>query len=182
MITLVLLVCAICKVHGQLVPLIYAAPSAVSHQSRVDITHTPGFISAPLIYSPATTLYSSHQVDGKAREAVVTPVFASDTILTPVALSFFHNLPLARALEHPISIDKMQQENEQNDEATQNMESVKSEDEQNVEKVRVMTEQDKLEMEMKQKSEDKNVVVLTYDNNDVTTHEPKVDAVTEYDN
>lgn len=96
----------ISKVHSHVVPLIYAAPSAVSHQSRIDIKHSPSFISTPIIYSPAAIL-ASHPKE-IASETVLTPIVATDTVLTPVALSFFHNLPLARALQHPISIDMVQ--------------------------------------------------------------------------
>ncbi|CAG9793828.1 unnamed protein product [Diatraea saccharalis] len=93
--------------HCQVAPLIYAAPTAVSHQSRVDVKNTPGFISAPLIYSPA--IISPKEV---TNEAVITPVLAVDTVLTPIALTFFNNLPLSRALKHPISIGMMQEEAE----------------------------------------------------------------------
>lgn len=93
----------IAKVQSHAVPLIYAAPSAVSHQSRIDIKHDPGFIS-PVVYTPA--ILPSHLK--VASEAVVAPIVSSHAVLAPVALSFFHNLPLARALEHPISIDVIQ--------------------------------------------------------------------------
>lgn len=107
------------RARGQLAPLIYAAPSAVSHQSRVDIKHTPGFISAPLIYSPATTIFASQpQRLEVASDTVLTP------ILTPIAFSFYHNLPLARALEHPISIEAMQESaNIQNNESSEEKEN-----------------------------------------------------------
>lgn len=108
MIRLLLIVSVFCNVYCNR-PIIFAAPSAVSHQSRIDIKHTPGFISAPLIYSPATTIYASHPNAEVPREAILAPVLTTDTLLTPIALSFFHNLPLARALEHPISIDKAQE-------------------------------------------------------------------------
>ncbi|KAJ0178340.1 hypothetical protein K1T71_006163 [Dendrolimus kikuchii] len=91
-------------------PLVFAAPSAVSHQSRIDIKHTPSYIATPVVYSPISTIYASGSIAGYAQEAVLTPILPTDTLLTPVALSFFHNLPLARALEHPISIDKAQAE------------------------------------------------------------------------
>ncbi|CAH0398716.1 unnamed protein product [Chilo suppressalis] len=91
--------------------LIYASPTAVSHQSRVDIKHTPGFLSAPLIYSPTILAGANEVTNG----AVITPVLAVDTVLTPVALSFFNNLPLARALKTPISIEKLQEEGEKDE-------------------------------------------------------------------
>lgn len=102
MLRILFVVCVISKVHSHAVPLIYAAPSAVSHQSRIDIKHSPALISTPLIYSPAT-IFTSHPKE--ASETVLTPLFTSDTVFTPIALSFYHNLPLARALQHPISID-----------------------------------------------------------------------------
>lgn len=103
-------------VHGHVLPWIYAAPSAVSHQSRIDIRHSPGFVQAPLIYSPAASLFASHQSQ-IASDTVLTPIFASDAVLTPIGLSFYHNLPLTRALEHPVSIDKIREECAQNDSA-----------------------------------------------------------------
>ncbi|KAJ8713436.1 hypothetical protein PYW07_013806 [Mythimna separata] len=170
-----------CAVHGQIVPLIYAAPSAVSHQSRIDIKHSPGFIAGPLIYSPATTLYASHQPGDKPRETVLTPVFTADTILTPVALSFFHNLPLARALEHPISIDKVQEEISQNDAvAEENMEK----DDKGVQ-IAIVTEvpeQGKENTGEKQDIEDKNYVIIAFDDNKQvtsTTDEPNTVGITE---
>lgn len=102
MIKLILLACVNNLVQGYLSPLIYAAPSAVSHQSRIDIKHTP-LISAPLFYSPATII-ATHP-----SQTIVSPIIASDTLLTPIALSFFHNLPLARALEQPISLTKVRE-------------------------------------------------------------------------
>lgn len=108
MIRLILISCAVTKVCCHILPLIYAAPSAVSHQSRIDIRHSPGFVQAPLIYSPAATLFASHQKQ-IASDTVFTPIF-SDTILTPIALSYYHNLPLARALQHPVAIGKVQEE------------------------------------------------------------------------
>ncbi|KAJ2944318.1 hypothetical protein O0L34_g18308 [Tuta absoluta] len=94
------------QAHGHLVPIIYAAPSAVSHQSRIDIKHSSG-IPSPLVYTPLTTIYATHPKP-LLSETVFSPVLATDTLLTPVALSVFHNFPLARALEHPISLDKVQ--------------------------------------------------------------------------
>lgn len=112
MIRILLIVSVFSKVHSN-VPLIFAAPSAVSHQSRIDVKHTPGFLSTPLIYSPV--IYASHPKTEIHREAIIAPVLTTDTLLTPIALSFFHNLPLARALEHPISIEKAQESNNINE-------------------------------------------------------------------
>lgn len=182
MMTLLLIfVSVMWKVHGQLVPLIYAAPSAVSHQSRIDIAHSPGFITGPLIYSPAATLYATHQSENndKSREAVITPVFTADTIFTPVALSFYHNIPLARALEHPISIDKVQEETAQNDElAKQNVESSNDEEVYNM----VVTEAPEQEIQKKEEipeNPSNNYIVIAYDDNNQvisTTDEPKIDV------
>lgn len=105
MFRILFVVSVISKVHSHVAPLIYAAPSAVSHQSRIDIKHTPALISTPLIYSPA--IFTSHPKE-VASEALFTPILASDTVFTPVALNLYHNLPLARALQHPISIDTVE--------------------------------------------------------------------------
>lgn len=102
MIKLILISCVNNLVQGYLSPLLYTAPSAISHQSRIDIKHTP-FISAPLFYNPATIVAT------QPAQTVVAPIIASDTLLTPIAFSFFHNLPLARALEHPISLKKVRE-------------------------------------------------------------------------
>lgn len=106
MIRLFLLVC-VYKAQGQYAPLIFAAPSAVSHQSRIDIRHSPEFVSAPLVYSPLAVYPSAAEA---ASDSFLTPVIKADQLFIPVALTFFHNLPLARALEHPISIDKIREE------------------------------------------------------------------------
>lgn len=180
MIKLITLVSVLCSVRGQIFPLIYAAPSAVSHQSRIDIKHSPSFISSPLIYSPAATLYEHQKSIERPRQTVITPVFTSDTILTPVAVTFFHNLPLARALEHPISIDKVQQESAQDDSSMiQNMEALKE----NSQEIygTIITEasnQRDQNTEDKQKVPDNNYVIVAYDdNNQVTTDVPKMDEV-----
>lgn len=102
MIKLILVACVNNLVQGYLSPLLYAAPSAVSHQSRIDVKHTP-FISAPLFYNTATIVAT------QPAQTVVAPIIASDTLLTPIALSFFHNLPLARGLEHPILLTKIRE-------------------------------------------------------------------------
>lgn len=102
MIKLIFIACVTNLVQGYLTPLLYAAPSAVSHQSRIDIKHTP-HISAPLVYHPAS-IVATH-----SPSTIVSPIIASDTLLTPIALIFYHNLPLARALEHPISVNKLQE-------------------------------------------------------------------------
>lgn len=99
MIELILIACVSNLVQGYLSPLLYAAPSAVSHQSRIDIKHTP-LISAPVFFSPAV-------VATQPAQTIMTPIIASDTLLTPIALSSFHNLPLTRSLEHPIPIWKV---------------------------------------------------------------------------
>ncbi|XP_059053827.1 uncharacterized protein LOC131848090 [Achroia grisella] len=113
MIRLFLTISVIAKVQCNM-PIIYAAPSAVSHQSRIDIKHTPAIISAPLVYSPATTIYASHpEAENNKKVLAFAPTLTSNTVLTPIALTIFHNLPLARALEHPISIDKLQEAYEQ---------------------------------------------------------------------
>lgn len=88
-------------VQGHLTPLLYEAPSAVSHQSRIDIKHTP-LISQPLFYSPVTLVATP-------AHTIVTPIIASDTVLTPISLSFYHNLPLARALEQTIPSKKVRE-------------------------------------------------------------------------
>lgn len=103
MLRLILVLFSIYQVKCQLLPVIYAAPSAVSHQSRIDIKHSPGIISSPLIYSPA--VYATYPLQGDTREVVLSTV-TGDTVYTPIALSFFHNLPLARALQHPVSINQ----------------------------------------------------------------------------
>lgn len=107
MLRLILVLFSIYQVKCQLLPVIYAAPSAVSHQSRIDIKHSPGIISSPLIYSPA--VYATYPLKGDTREVVLSTV-TGDTVYTPIALSFFHNLPLARALEHPVSINRVSAE------------------------------------------------------------------------
>lgn len=90
--------------QSHIVPLIYAAPSAVSHQSRIDIKTKPAFVSSPLIYSPSTsillhkppeTLFVKHELLSPISEA---------NVLTHVAYGFYNNLPLARALQHPVYI------------------------------------------------------------------------------
>lgn len=124
MIRLLLLVCAVCKAQGHYAPLIFAAPSAVSHQSRIDIRYNPGYVSAPLVYSPLAIYPSPAEA---ASDSIFTPVIKADQLLTPVALTFFHNLPLARALERPVSIDKIQEEANLNNAA--NEASIKNEDE-----------------------------------------------------
>uniref|UniRef100_A0A2H1V1N3 SFRICE_014036 n=1 Tax=Spodoptera frugiperda TaxID=7108 RepID=A0A2H1V1N3_SPOFR len=166
MIRLLLFVGVLCEVYGDLVPLIYAAPSAVSHQSRIDIKHSPGFVAGPLIYSPAATVYANQQLENKVREAVITPVFTADTILTPVALSFFHNLPLARALEHPISIDKAQEDNAENYEFVNAV---------------AIPEQENLNQGDKQPASDKIIIVAYDDSSKVvsTTNDPPIEDVTE---
>lgn len=105
MIRIIFLVCVLSNAQGQFDPLIFTAPSAVSHQSRIDIRHDPGFISVPFVYSPIAAY-----TDVKEREYVFPAAIRSQPYLTPVALTFFQNLPLARALDHPISIDKIQEE------------------------------------------------------------------------
>lgn len=105
MIRIFILVCVLHKTQGQLAPLIFAAPSSVSHQSRIDIRHTPGFISAPLVYSPIAVFPAV-----KESESVLPTLVRSEHYFTPVAFTFFHNLPLARALERPVSIKKAQEE------------------------------------------------------------------------
>lgn len=178
MIRLLLFVGVLCEVYGDLVPLIYAAPSAVSHQSRIDIKHSPGFVAGPLIYSPAATVYANQQLENKVREAVITPVFTADTILTPVALSFFHNLPLARALEHPISIDKAQENNAENYEFVN---AVATSDENTNVIVTEIPEQEKLNQGDKQPASDKIIIVAYDDNSKVvsTTNDPPIEDVTE---
>ncbi|KAH9637195.1 hypothetical protein HF086_016217 [Spodoptera exigua] len=178
MIRLLLFVGAMCEVYGDIVPLIYAAPSAVSHQSRIDIKHSPGFVAGPLIYSPAAPLYAHHQLENKVREAVITPVFTADTILTPVALSFFHNLPLARALEHPISIDKAQEENAENYEF---VEAVAASDDNSNVIVTEIPEQENIDKGEKQPESDKIIIVAYDDNSKVvsSTNDPQMEAVTE---
>ncbi|KOB74591.1 putative cuticle protein [Operophtera brumata] len=104
MIRIFLLVCVLRNAQGQYAPLIFAAPSAVSHQSRIDIRHTPGFISAPFVYSPIAAYTAV-----KESESIFPAVIRSEPYFTPVALTFFHNVPLARALEHPISIEEAQE-------------------------------------------------------------------------
>lgn len=104
----IFLIIAVCQVQCRSGTLIFIAPSAVSHQSRIDIKHIPGYIASPIVYNPISTIYTSGSI--AAQEAILTPILPTDTLLTPVALSFFHNLPLARALEHPISVDKTQEE------------------------------------------------------------------------
>lgn len=106
MIKIILIAYLFNLVQGYLTPLIYAAPSAVSHQSRIDIKHNP-IISAPLIYNPGQAIVAIHSEPARA---IVAPIIATDTLLAPVALSFFHNLPLARALKHPISIEEVQED------------------------------------------------------------------------
>ncbi|KAG7296104.1 hypothetical protein JYU34_021199 [Plutella xylostella] len=102
----IVILCVVSCASSHLGPVIYAAPSAVSHQSRIDIKHTP-VLSAPLIYSP--TIYATHP-RAIVADTVLTPVVPVDTVFSPVALGVFHNLPLARALKHPVSIEKAQQE------------------------------------------------------------------------
>ncbi|CAH0584221.1 unnamed protein product [Chrysodeixis includens] len=180
MIKLIILVSVVCTVHGQIFPLIYAAPSAVSHQSRIDVKHSPGFISSPLIYSPAATLYESQKSIESPRQTVITPVFTSDTILTPVALSFFHNLPLARALEHPISIDKVQNESAQDDDSMAQRMAVIKENSQEMygATVKEASNQQNQNTEDKQRVRDNNYVIVAYDDiNQVTTDVPKMDVV-----
>ncbi|CAH2240314.1 jg25858 [Pararge aegeria aegeria] len=101
------------QVKSQLLPVIYAAPSAVSHQSRIDVKHTPGIITPSIIYSP--TIYATYPLKVEKPREVVLRRMTGDTVLTPIALSFFHNLPLARALEHPVSIN---QDNESTESST----------------------------------------------------------------
>lgn len=105
MIKIFFLVCVLHKIQGQLASLIFTAPSAISHQSRIDMSHTPGFISAPLVYSPIAGYTAV-----KESEPVLLPLVRTEHYFTPVVLTFFHNLPLARALQHPISIKKTQEE------------------------------------------------------------------------
>ncbi|CAG9561161.1 unnamed protein product [Danaus chrysippus] len=101
MLSLLLVLYLSYNVDCHLLPVVYAAPSAVSHQSRIDVKSTPAFIT-PVLYS--STVYATYP--GKVDEnsnTVYSPVL-SDTVLTPVALSYFHNLPLARALQSPVFI------------------------------------------------------------------------------
>lgn len=98
----ILLLCLLYQVNCQILPVIYAAPSSVSHQSRIDVKHTPQIIATPLVYSP--TVYAIYPNKEKESNIVLTPV-TSDMLLTPIAFTFFHNLPLSRALEHPIIIE-----------------------------------------------------------------------------
>ena len=96
----ILILCLFYKVNSQILPVIYAAPSSVSHQSRIDVKHTPQIIAAPLVYTPA--IYATYPIEEKNNNIALTSVL-SDKV--PIALTFFHNLPLARALEHPIVIE-----------------------------------------------------------------------------
>ncbi|CAK1556208.1 unnamed protein product [Leptosia nina] len=95
----------------QVLPLIFAAPSAVSHQSRIDIKRTP---VTPLIYSPSG-VFGSNFKEIQPNRRVDTTIY-TDAVLTPIALTFFHNLPLARALEHPISLSEVQSKTNQDEE------------------------------------------------------------------
>lgn len=102
-------------------PFIYTAPTVVSHQSRIDVQHSPGFIAGPLIYP--STIFASHP-NTQSNNAVVTPVLTTNTVFAPIALSFFHNLPLARALQHPVTIEKAQDTAIVQDEATNDGRSI----------------------------------------------------------
>lgn len=55
-----------------------------------------------MIFNPAAIV----AIHPEPAKTIVSPFIATDTILTPVAVSYFHHLPLARALKHPISIDE----------------------------------------------------------------------------
>ncbi|CAH2091206.1 unnamed protein product [Euphydryas editha] len=103
---LILTLFFICTVNCQLLPVIYSAPSAVSHQSQIHVKHSSNVIATPLVYSPVVyaTYPSKEEING---ELFLTPV-VSDAVLTPIALTLFHNMPLARALEHPIQIGQGQ--------------------------------------------------------------------------
>lgn len=129
MLLAVALVCALTScVTADIGPLIFAAPSAVSHQSRVDIKHS-AVNTSPLIYSPGT-FYARHPARAVvASETILTPVITDDTVLTPIAFGFFHNLPLARALKHPVSIENAQAEATAKDLMTKNEETLKQMDE-----------------------------------------------------
>lgn len=104
----ILVIHQVCGAH--LIPLIYAAPSAVSHQSRLDIKHA-SFLSTPIVYSPETAVHVNIPTKiTTGSHPVLTSVLAPDTFMAPIALTFYHNLPLSRALENPVSIDKAQEE------------------------------------------------------------------------
>ncbi|CAB3259815.1 unnamed protein product [Arctia plantaginis] len=181
MITLLFFVSTICVVRGQLVPVIYAAPSAVSHQSRIDIRHSP-YISGPLLYNPPKFLYEKHSADEKTRDSIIKSMFTADTILTPVALTFFHNLPLSRALEHPISLDKVQEQNERNyNFLTENRDAVKVSDKEVYGKLKVLTKPVNEETKIVQKSEKQNYIVIEDNNGDeVNTDVPIIDRMEGY--
>lgn len=95
MITLLLIV-FVNQVSSNLVPIIYAAPSAVSHQSRIDIKHSSNYVATPLIYSPGTILSNGPKMT--VNNDIVLPMI-------PNAVLTLYHTPLSRALAQPISID-----------------------------------------------------------------------------
>ncbi|CAB3251470.1 unnamed protein product [Arctia plantaginis] len=109
-------------------------------------------------------------------------MFTADTILTPVALTFFHNLPLSRALEHPISLDKVQEQNERNyNFLTENRDAVKVSDKEVYGKLKVLTKPVNEETKIVQKSEKQNYIVIEDNNGDeVNTDVPIIDRMEGY--
>lgn len=107
---LILISFFICTVNCQLLPVIYSAPSAVSHQSQIHVKHSSNVIATPLVYSPIVYATYPSREELKS-ELLLTPV-VSDAGLTPIALTIFQNMPLARALEHPIQIGQGQDSKE----------------------------------------------------------------------
>ncbi|GBP35113.1 hypothetical protein EVAR_28312_1 [Eumeta japonica] len=95
-------------VRCQLAHVIYASPSAVSHQSRIDIKHG-AVLSAPAVYAPAVFVTRP-----KASSIVAPALVPADLWTGPIAYGFFHSLPLTRALEHPVSLHRVENAMRQN--------------------------------------------------------------------
>lgn len=98
----------VCLSVGHGASVIYTAPSAVSHQSRIDIRHSP---LHSFVYSPATVFAHPARTIITNDHHIITPVISTNHVLTPVAYSYYHDLPLARAMKDPVSLlQKLQEE------------------------------------------------------------------------
>lgn len=91
MLKTVVFVVILTSANGGLIPLVYSSTSsAVSHQSRLDITHNPSFIS------PSPVLYNLSPYYSQTARVILTPVFSPDSNFVPGVYHIFHNGPLTK--------------------------------------------------------------------------------------
>lgn len=95
--------------RGQLT--IIAAPSAVSHQSRIDVHHSPSYIVPSSTYTSAiTTIDKSIDPVKATYEAILVPILTEGSVLVPIPVHFLNHLSMSRALASPASTRKVQDE------------------------------------------------------------------------